>query len=96
MAIDNVNPLVKETTVYGMTNQAVSHTKGQMGEDVFTYKMNTVDMRGARRTLTFTADHRLKLAHYLKIKTKGQNVNTWEAVAGHTVPSHVRQDLSNS
>ncbi|CAM3280426.1 YxeA family protein [Lactiplantibacillus plajomi] len=96
MALDNVNPMVKESTVYGLTNEAVSHTKGQMGEDVFTYKMRTVDVHGNERQLTFTADHRLKLNHYLKIDTKGQNVNSWEAVQETTVPSIIRTGLNKS
>lgn len=96
MALDNVNPMVKESTVYGLTNEAVSHTKGQMGEDVFTYKMRTVDVHGNERQLTFTADHRLKLNHYLKIDTKGQNVNSWAAVQETTVPSIIRTGLNKS
>ncbi len=96
MALDNVNPLVKVSTVYGLTNQAVSHSKGQMGEDVYQYQMTTLDANGQRRQLTFTADHRLKLNHYLKIETKGQNVNTWEAVGANAVPSRVQSGLTNS
>ena len=96
MALDNVNPMVKVTTVYGLTNQAVSHTKGEMNEDVFTYKMKTVDAAGQTRTLTFNADHRLKRNHYLKIETKGQNVNTWEAVDKTTVPNNIRTNIAGS
>lgn len=94
MAVDNLNPLVKVQTVYGRTNSAVSHTTGQMGEDVYTYRVLTSDAQGNQRWLTFTADHRLKQRHYLKIETKGQNVNAWEAVSTTNVPRNVQEVLA--
>ncbi|WEE35038.1 YxeA family protein [Lactiplantibacillus paraplantarum] len=94
MAVDNLNPLVKVQTVYGRTNSAVSHTTGQMGEDVYTYRVLTSDGQGNQRWLTFTADHRLKQRHYLKIETKGQNVNAWEAVSTTNVPRNVQEVLA--
>jgi len=93
MTLDNVNPLVRMSTVYGLTNQAIKHSKGQMGEDVYTYRLQTYDAQGKTRTLTFNADKRLKLNHYLKIETKGQNVETWTAVEQATVPTSVVQAL---
>lgn len=96
MAVDNVNPLVKTSTVYGLTNQAVSHGKGQMGEDVYTYRMRTVDAAGHVRWLTFTADHRLKRNYYLQIETKGQNVNSWQAVTRQRVPNDVQRNLKQT
>ena len=94
MAVDNLNPLVKVQTVYGRTNSAVSHTTGQMGEDVYTYRVLTSDGQGNQRWSTFTADHRLKQRHYLKIETKGQNVNAWEAVSTTSVPRNVQEVLA--
>ncbi|MCT4455898.1 YxeA family protein [Lactiplantibacillus paraplantarum] len=94
MAVDNLNPLVKVQTVYGRTNSAVSHTTGQMGEDVYTYRVLTSDAQGNQRWLTFTADHRLKQRHYLKIETKGQNVNAWEAVSTTSVPRNAQEVLA--
>lgn len=94
MAVDNLNPLVKVQTVYGRTNSAVSHTTGQMGEDVYTYRVLTSDGQGNQRWLTFTANHRLKQRHYLKIETKGQNVNAWEAVSTTNVPRNVQEVLA--
>ncbi|MCJ8183108.1 MULTISPECIES: YxeA family protein [Lactiplantibacillus] len=95
MALDNVNPMVAETTVYALTNQPIDHHLGQMGEDVYTYRLRTSDGQGKRRWLTFTADHRLKQRHYLKIDTKGQNVNSWEAVTVSAVPQRARQALKS-
>ncbi|WP_251897438.1 YxeA family protein [Lactiplantibacillus paraplantarum] len=94
MAVDNLNPLVKVQTVYGRTNSAMSHTTGQMGEGVYTYRVLTSDGQGNQRWLTFTADHRLKQRHYLKIETKGQNVNAWEAVSTTNVPRNVQEVLA--
>lgn len=94
MVVDNLNPLVKVQTVYGRTNSAVSHTTGQMGEDVYTYRVLTSDGQGNQRWSTFTADHRLKQRHYLKIETKGQNVNAWEAVSTTNVPRNVQEVLA--
>jgi len=48
------------------------------------------------RWLTFTADKRLKLNKVLKIDTKGQNVNSWEAVSLQAVPKSVVQQLAES
>ncbi|MGO3899397.1 MAG: YxeA family protein [Lactiplantibacillus argentoratensis] len=94
MAVDNLNPFVKVQTVYGRTTRAISHSTGQMGEDVYTYRMLTSDAQGKQRCLTFTADHRLKQGHYLKIETKGQNVNSWEAVETHQVPADIQKVLA--
>ncbi|MFQ4153336.1 YxeA family protein [Lactiplantibacillus plantarum] len=94
MAVDNLNPFVKVQTVYGRTNQAIGHSTGQMGEDIYTYRMLTSDAQGKQRWLTFTADHRLKQRHYLKIETKGQNVNSWEAVARNQVPQNIQEVLA--
>ncbi|BDZ31440.1 YxeA family protein [Lactiplantibacillus sp. WILCCON 0030] len=96
MALDNVNPLVKTSTVYAVTNAAVKKGKGGVGEDIYTYRMRTYDTQGHARWLTFTADKRLKLNKYLKIDTKGQNVNSWEAVSLQAVPKTVIQQLGQS
>ncbi|AVK63432.1 hypothetical protein C5Z26_04635 [Lactobacillus sp. CBA3606] len=96
MALDNVNPLVKVSTVYALTNTAVKKGTGQMGETIYTYRMETYDQAGNVRWLTFTADKRLRLKKYLKIETKGQNVNSWTAVEQTTVPVEVVQRLVES
>ncbi|WP_253290267.1 hypothetical protein [Levilactobacillus brevis] len=41
----------------------------------------------------FDAQWRLKPQRFLKIKTKGQNVESWTATARQEVPSGVRQNL---
>lgn len=94
MAMDNVNPLVKTSTVYGVTNTAIKKGKGGVGEDVYTYRIKTYDAQGSTRWLTFNADKRLKLNKYLKINTKGQNVNSWEAVGVQAVPKSVITQLA--
>ncbi|MFC6202024.1 YxeA family protein [Lactiplantibacillus nangangensis] len=96
MAMDNVNPLVKTSTVYGVTNTAIKKGKGGVGEDVYTYRIKTYDAQESTRWLTFNADKRLKLNKYLKIVTKGQNVNSWEAVSSQTVPKSVIAQLAKS
>lgn len=96
MAMDNVNPLVKTSTVYGVTNTAIKKGKGGVGEDVYTYRIKTYDAKGATRWLTFNADKRLKLNKYLKIDTKGQNVNSWEAISSQAVPKSVIAQLAKS
>lgn len=96
MALDNVNPLVKTSTVYGVTNDAVKKGKGGVGEDIYTYRIKTCDVNRQARWLTFTADKRLKLNKVLKIDTKGQNVNSWEAVSLQVVPKSVVQQLAES
>jgi len=96
MAMDNVNPLVKTSTVYAITNAAVKKGKGGVGEDIYTYRLKTYDANRQARWLTFTADKRLKLNKYLRIETKGQNVNSWEAVSIQAVPKAVVQQLVES
>ncbi|MFC6181488.1 YxeA family protein [Lactiplantibacillus daowaiensis] len=96
MALDNVNPMVQVTTVYGLTNRPTGHRIGGAGEDEYTYQIKTVDAAGNRRTLTFDAQKRLKLQHYLKIETKGQNVESWEAVQPASMPGGVLRKLAES
>ena len=77
-----------------MTKNQGSELAMAMGEDIYTYRMLTSDAQGKQRWLTFTADHRLKQRHYLKIETKGQNVNSWEAVATNQVPQNIQEVLA--
>ncbi|WP_143462075.1 YxeA family protein [Levilactobacillus enshiensis] len=94
MALDNVNPMVKTETVYASTNaKPVRHFIGGGGEDEYTYQLLTYNSAGKARTLTFDSQWRLKPQKYLKISTKGQNVESWGAIARESVPSGVRQNL---
>lgn len=94
MAADNVNPLVKTETVYASTNaKPVRHYIGGGGEDEYVYQLLTYNDQGKARTLTFNAQWRLKPNKFLKITTKGQNVENWEKVDRAAVPSGVRQNL---
>ncbi|ETY73734.1 hypothetical protein LFAB_10825 [Lactiplantibacillus fabifermentans T30PCM01] len=93
MALDNVNPLVKVTTVYAKTDKVVRKFTGGAGEDEYVYRLQTVNANGEKRWLTFNAQHRLKLNHYLKIETKGQNVESWEAVSTSELPNSVANNL---
>ncbi|VDG19121.1 YxeA family protein [Lactiplantibacillus mudanjiangensis] len=93
MALDNVNPLVKVTTVYGVTNRPIGHRIGGAGEDEYTYRIKTIDDTGRQRLLTFDAQKRLKVQRYLKIETKGQNVESWSAVPATEVPTSVLKQL---
>jgi len=94
MALDNVNPMVKTETVYASTNaKPIRHFIGGGGEDEYTYQLLTYNSEGKSRTLTFNSQWRLKPQKYLKISTKGQNVESWGATARETVPSGVRQNL---
>lgn len=97
MAADNVNPLVKTETVYASTNaKPVRHYIGGGGEDEYVYQLLTYNAQGQARTLTFDAQWKLKPNKYLKISTKGQNVESWGKVARADVPSGVRQNLMMS
>ncbi|WP_125546212.1 YxeA family protein [Levilactobacillus lindianensis] len=97
MAHDNVNPWVKNETVYAdTTSQPIKHFIGGGGEDEYTYVLQTYNEQGKSRKLTFDVQWKLKPHHFLKIETKGQNVETWKAVARETVPSGARQNLMMS
>ncbi|MFC6259679.1 YxeA family protein [Levilactobacillus fujinensis] len=94
MALDNVNPMVKAETVYASTNaKPVRHFIGGGGEDEYTYQLLTYNSAGKSRTLTFDSQWRLKPQKFLKISTKGQNVESWGAIGRESVPSGVRQSL---
>ncbi|GEO68412.1 YxeA family protein [Levilactobacillus acidifarinae] len=94
MAIDNVNPLVTTETVYAGTNdQPVRQFIGGGGEKEYEYRLVTYNAKGQARTVTFDAQWRLKRGKYLAIRTKGQNVESWQAVAREAVPSGVRQNI---
>lgn len=94
MALDNVNPVVKPETVYALTTtKPVRQFTGGAGEKEYTYRLTTYNDRGQTRIVMFDAQWRLKPQHFLKIKTKGQNVESWTATARQEVPSGVRQNL---
>ncbi|WP_225395509.1 YxeA family protein [Levilactobacillus brevis] len=94
MALDNVNPVVKPETVYALTTtKPVRQFTGGAGEKEYTYRLTTYNDRGQTRIVMFDAQWRLKPQRFLKIKTKGQNVESWTATARQEVPSGVRQNL---
>ncbi|MGX6429456.1 YxeA family protein [Levilactobacillus yonginensis] len=97
MAVDNVNPLVKSETVYASTSaKPIRQFIGGGGEKEYTYQLLTYNQQGKSRTLTFDSQWRLKPQRFLKIETKGQNVESWSAAAKETVPSGIRQNLMMS
>ncbi|MFC6207964.1 YxeA family protein [Levilactobacillus tongjiangensis] len=97
MAIDNVNPLVKNETVYASTSaKPVRQFIGGGGEKEYTYQLVTYNQQGKSRTLTFDSQWRLKPQRFLKIETKGQNVESWSEAKKESVPSGVRQNLMMS
>lgn len=92
MTLDNINPLVKTETVYASTNvQPAKHFKGGAGEDEYTYIVNTIDANGKTRKVSFNAQWRLKPGKYLAIQAKGQNVESWSAVATSAIPTGASQ-----
>ncbi|WP_203638773.1 YxeA family protein [Levilactobacillus wangkuiensis] len=97
MAADNVNPLVKIEDVYASTNaKPIRHFIGGGGEDEYTYHLVTYNAQGQSRTLAFDSQWKLKPNKFLKISTKGQNVESWGKVDRATVPSGIRQELMMS
>jgi len=97
MAIDNVNPAVKIEDVYASTSvKPIRHFIGGGGEKEYVYELATYNNHGQMRKLTFDSQWVLKPNRYLKINTKGQNVETWEAIDRAEVPSGVRQNLMMS
>ncbi|WP_127849832.1 YxeA family protein [Lacticaseibacillus hulanensis] len=87
-ALDNINPLVREETVYASTDVApVRHFLGGGGEDEYVYVVKAVNARGKVRKIQFNAQWRLKPGKYLAVKTKGQNVESWQAVTQNTLPA---------
>ena len=97
LAIDNVNPAVKTEDVYADTTvKPIRHYIGGGGEHEYVYEMQTYNQRGESRKLHFESQWVLKPHRYLKITTKGQNVETWKAVDKSEVPSGVRQNLMMS
>ncbi|HIW71737.1 MAG TPA: YxeA family protein [Candidatus Levilactobacillus faecigallinarum] len=94
-AIDNVNPLVKTETVYASTTaKPIKEFTGGAGEKEYRYALTTYNAAGKARTVTFDAQWRLKAQKYLAITTKGQNVESWQAIATHKVPTGVRKNLA--
>jgi len=97
MAADNVNPLVKTEDVYASTNaKPIRHFIGGGGEDEYTYHLLTYNAQGESRTVAFDSQWKLKPNKFLKISTKGQNVESWSKVDRATVPSGIRQKLMMS
>lgn len=95
MAIDNVNPLVTQETVYASTSaKPVRQFIGGAGEKEYTYRLVTYNTKGEARTVVFDAQWRLKPNKFLAITTKGQNVESWKAIG--RVPANVQSNLAMS
>lgn len=80
--MDQLNPLVAKGEVYVKTQTADSTNE----YGITTYTQTAADANGKTRKIMFTADHQLKLDHYLKISNKGAHVETYEEVTEADVP----------
>lgn len=86
-ALDNLNPWVQTESVYTSTNvQPDRHYIGGGGEDEYVYTVSAINAQGKKRTLRFESQWQLKPNHHLHIVTKGQNVESWQAIALANIP----------
>jgi uncharacterized protein (TIGR01655 family) len=93
-ALDNLNPLVKDETVYVSTNvKPDRHFIGGGGEDEYVYTVTSVNAAGKQRKLQFLSQWRLKPNRYLAIQAKGQNVVSWQATTASKLPQKVKMKL---
>lgn len=88
--LDQLNPLVKESTLYVKTKEADSVN----GYGIASYTQQAIDETTKKRHITFTADHELKKEAYLKISSKGKHIITYEEVAPSKLPSRVFESLN--
>lgn len=87
--IDQVNPLIKTGAVYVKT-QAADEVDSY---GIASYTQKAADSQGKIREIRFTADHELKIAHYLKLVNKGSYIQTYEEVSRTEVPEKALQQI---
>lgn len=93
-ALDNLNPLVKNETVYISTNvKPDRHFIGGGGEDEYVYTVSSVNAAGKTRKLQFLSQWQLKPNRYLAIQAKGQNVVSWQATTASKIPQAAKTVL---
>lgn len=87
--IDQLNPLVRPSESYVKT---IAPSRN-LEHGYFEYQQDAFDKEGQEIPLIFTADHKLKMNHYLKISHKGKHVITYEEVQKDELPQKVKEKL---
>ncbi len=88
-ALDYVNPLVREETVYvsPATDSVQWHANNHGGID-YRYHVTSYDAAGQSRALILTVSDRPLVSNkYLAVTTKGQTVLGWHHVSAAQIPN---------
>lgn len=88
-ALDKINPLVREETLYVRTVAP----KSVDGYGTADYEQDAVTADGKTRPITFMGMHELKRGHYLALDAKGAYVTTYREVQVNELPAAVRAVL---
>ncbi|MFV0560808.1 MAG: YxeA family protein [Enterococcus sp.] len=89
--MDQVNPLVKQGTIYVKTTDPESVNE----YGTAAYKQKAVDENGKTRQIEFNGLKVLKKNHYLKLDNKGAHVEFYQEVAKEDVPQKALEVLEN-
>lgn len=97
-ALDYVNPLVAETTVYvsPRTSSVQWHANNHGGMD-YSYHVTSFDAQGHARAIVLHAtDAPLETTGYLAVSTKGQTVLQWRHINAKQVPPAALHQISRT
>lgn len=86
---DQLNPLVKESSVYVKTQKLDSVN----GYGTASYTQTAAYEDGKTRKITFNGISELKVDRYLKLTTKGAHVETYEEISKDEVPEKALEKI---
>ncbi|OFI48874.1 hypothetical protein BG261_05670 [Floricoccus tropicus] len=86
---DQLNPLVKESSVYVKTQKPDSVN----GYGTASYTQTAAYEDGKTRKITFNGINELKVDRYLKLTTKGAHVETYEEISKDEVPEKALEKI---
>lgn len=92
---DKLNPLIKEDWVYVKTNESGRLTQVGPSGTAGDFKLTGYYNSGEQREVKFYAPRGLKEGAYLKVKTKGEYIETFEEVTASNVPKDIKEKLDN-
>ncbi|MGG0153874.1 YxeA family protein [Bacillus mycoides] len=90
---DRYNPLVKEDWLYVKAKESGRVSTVGEAKQAGDFKLSGYYGSGAQREIKFYAPRGLKEGTYVRVKTKGEYVETFEEVQVNNVPKDIKEKL---
>ncbi|CAM4152847.1 MULTISPECIES: YxeA family protein [Bacillus cereus group] len=88
---DRYNPLVKEDWLYVKAKESGRLSK--IGEVAGDYKLTGYYASGEGKDVKFYAPRGLREGAYVKVKTKGEYIETYQEVQPNEIPKEIKEKL---